>query len=384
MAFVLWISRNQIRKTNFVKITPDISEQSFPFRTSEFKDVRKEILSLKWSADSLKVFVYFKSIFDTVSNIFPLNSDDQLDIMLTYEQIHRNKIFLSNIDEDSINRQLESLESIISRLKSLYFYEDLNNLKRCIVDSQRSLDSFFKRSKCLMMNSLYPSGSIYFKYNYTKDEWNQHDVSLTNETQQIELYKICSMNFVSNYSRSILAPMEDSATNEHIHLEKLILDYDSRPRLEIIYCKMIDIFLTTKKIADAFNSCVKVISITVPDASLIKLDESDYESAELALIAAGDFPTTLTSDWEEPQGKYRLDAFTHFSYEYTNKELLIIDLRTHFDSTKNQATLFEPVIFSKTRKYGCSDLGLDGMNWFVSKHKCVFCNYWNQTTASTR
>ena len=68
-----------------------------------------------------------------------------------------------------------------------------------------------------------------------------------------------------------------------------------------------------------------------------------------------------------------MQCFTHFTYEETNRNLLVLDLRTlHL---RNEFLITEPIVFSLTPgRFSSSDLGSRGIEDFKSQHKCnEFC-----------
>ena len=68
-----------------------------------------------------------------------------------------------------------------------------------------------------------------------------------------------------------------------------------------------------------------------------------------------------------------MQCFTHFTYEKTNRSLIVIDLRTlHL---RNEFIITEPVVFSTIpERFSSSNLGLKGIEDFKSQHKCnAYC-----------
>jgi len=67
-----------------------------------------------------------------------------------------------------------------------------------------------------------------------------------------------------------------------------------------------------------------------------------------------------------------MHALSHFSYHYTSGKYLLCDLQGSRNG--NQCTLTDPVIFSTDRKFGLTDLGIDGIQNFFYYHTCNrFC-----------
>jgi len=74
-----------------------------------------------------------------------------------------------------------------------------------------------------------------------------------------------------------------------------------------------------------------------------------------------------------------IEAFMHFTYEYSRKSLIVFDLRTIGLPQENSYLLTEPIVFSTDQsRYGSSNLGESGINQFMGKHKCnEYCEYLN-------
>ena len=73
-----------------------------------------------------------------------------------------------------------------------------------------------------------------------------------------------------------------------------------------------------------------------------------------------------------------IEAFTHFTYRFTNKRVMVCDLQGIFNTDTNPPTieLTDPAIHyasSKGRRmvYGKTDKGRSGMNAFWKTHKCT-------------
>ena len=64
------------------------------------------------------------------------------------------------------------------------------------------------------------------------------------------------------------------------------------------------------------------------------------------------------------------EAFMHFSYHFTNKHLIVFDMRP-FETGENRILFTEPIVFSNDKKrYGASNHGEKGIKSLMDKHKC--------------
>jgi hypothetical protein len=108
-------------------------------------------------------------------------------------------------------------------------------------------------------------------------------------------------------------------------------------------------------------------------------DEDDDEKSLLA--DDDDDDVSMTQDDTHSMGSDNpfdyLQAFTHFTYLYTNKKVMVCDLQGIFNTDLVPPTfeLSDPAIHyaSKQRKevYGCTDKGRKGMQLFFNTHKCT-------------
>jgi len=69
-------------------------------------------------------------------------------------------------------------------------------------------------------------------------------------------------------------------------------------------------------------------------------------------------------------------SFSHFSYEYTKKNLMVVDVQG--SKIGNQYLLTDPVIHStQIEKFPPTNLGKKGMEQFMKNHRCnKYCNIW--------
>ncbi|KJZ73088.1 hypothetical protein HIM_07472 [Hirsutella minnesotensis 3608] len=97
------------------------------------------------------------------------------------------------------------------------------------------------------------------------------------------------------------------------------------------------------------------------------------------------------SGWNVRNDKeaYGLQALSHFSYHVSGGKHVLCDLQGGL--YVNQIILSDPVILSRTREFGVTDLGPDGITQFFNEHKCnKYCKNWlkpqgpkTQSTVST-
>lgn len=92
---------------------------------------------------------------------------------------------------------------------------------------------------------------------------------------------------------------------------------------------------------------------------------------------------TSNSGWVREDGKWPTDAmeaFSHYTYHASNGQLLVCDLQgryrhNRFANSKSRFELSDPVICSRVRSFGPTDLSEKGIESFFANHQCnQFCN----------
>ncbi|KJZ75192.1 hypothetical protein HIM_05386 [Hirsutella minnesotensis 3608] len=86
--------------------------------------------------------------------------------------------------------------------------------------------------------------------------------------------------------------------------------------------------------------------------------------------------------WNDSSGDWGkiMQALSHFSYHSTNGNYVLCDLQGGIHS--HEVVLSDPVILSRNREYGVTDLGAEGIANFFSQHVCNrFCRpEWTKPT----
>ena len=83
------------------------------------------------------------------------------------------------------------------------------------------------------------------------------------------------------------------------------------------------------------------------------------------------------NETEEVEPTEHIQAFTHFSYLFTNRRAMVCDLQGVYNSDMTPPTfeLTDPAIHYKSKSgksnvFGRTDLGEDGMDLFFATHQC--------------
>lgn len=70
-----------------------------------------------------------------------------------------------------------------------------------------------------------------------------------------------------------------------------------------------------------------------------------------------------------------IQAFSHWTYRFTNHELMVVDCQGVYNAKENSFYLTDPAIHctSSLLRFGGSNLGKDGVARFLDTHKCSSC-----------
>lgn len=120
--------------------------------------------------------------------------------------------------------------------------------------------------------------------------------------------------------------------------------------------------------------------IVVNKAQVWDCDDNSGEKFLVEPFIEGFVKWNSNTGWIKEHTKWSkiMQALSHYSYHQSNGELVLCDLQGGIDDGK--AVLTDPVIMSKSRKYGVTDLGESGISNFFAHHKCnEYCHfYWSK------
>ena len=220
---------------------------------------------------------------------------------------------------------------------------------------QRILKSGFKNFRGYNINEVYHEINSTDYFNLLNIDIKTNDFTFTGSylkiTESSTVYEI--------------AYKKDSFINDFCWLEFI-------PNLEVCI-NILDIFLTTKKFAKEFNRRIDQLGYNIHVSNTILLrNENLFFLVNQAYQNISNSVLKFTNEHDI------LDAFSHFTYLYSNKNLVIFDLRSFVQNTshlKASIILTEPVIFSKSEKrFSSSNLGRKGLEKIAQEHKCNhFC-----------
>ena len=131
-----------------------------------------------------------------------------------------------------------------------------------------------------------------------------------------------------------------------------------------------------KDLIHAFNHEMRftnVATVHMNEASVwTQISPPHYKSLVEPLIE-GRF-IKFNSNTGYTNGDSLMDALSHYSYHATAGKELLCDVQG--GKYERSYVLTDPIIMSRDRKYGPTDLGLDGMSTFFSQHRCSkHCRY---------
>eukprot|EP00884_Botryococcus_braunii_P003389 jgi/Botrbrau1/13050/Bobra.0187s0012.1 len=80
-----------------------------------------------------------------------------------------------------------------------------------------------------------------------------------------------------------------------------------------------------------------------------------------------------------------MQSLSHFSYHNSGGQMVLCDLQGGIRSGRRGAVLTDPVILSRRRTYGVTDLGPEGISTFFARHQCNhYCKeHWQKPRNTT-
>lgn len=143
----------------------------------------------------------------------------------------------------------------------------------------------------------------------------------------------------------------------------------------------------TLQIVRAFNRenfLNKKIIVSIPEVWRGNFGGSRNKKILVEPFIRGFVKWNSNSGWAENHTAWSkvMQALSHFSYHNSGGQFLLCDLQGGVYD--NGAILTDPVILSRTRTYGTTDLGEAGMASFFSRHRCnEYCSRsWNHPGAN--
>jgi hypothetical protein len=121
------------------------------------------------------------------------------------------------------------------------------------------------------------------------------------------------------------------------------------------------------------NIINKVINVNIPQVWYFMDESSDEWSGQRFLcepFIRNYQKFNSNTGWNDSSiawGK-AMQALSHFSYHITGGNFVLCDLQGGI--YQREAVLSDPVILSRNRDYGVTDLGSDGISSFFSQHSC--------------
>jgi len=340
-------------------------------------EIKSEILNLDWNKKSHKLVITLTNeigIVDSLLNfLFPVNTnlanlspyaDDEISKQLKYQNIHFKKVdFKKNQVDQSIIDQIcgEHLLCLYTTdicqedyLKELYFLK--RNLFSSISDYKSSRKDKVFPSKYDKLNDLRFYSKLYLDCETFKK---------VNEFPYVEQAKISRI--VLKFNGDILEPTRNlfltwanclGANNIWIEI------FEDERSLK----RILDIHLTAECLVEDFNK-IRIRSLSVK-INIAKIHRLLFDSKLFTFICVDEDLSKAEIKNPSESVFEAMECFSHFTYEKTNQNLIVIDLRT-LRLSKNEFLITEPVVFSMLpERFSSSDLGLSGIENFKNQHKC--------------
>jgi hypothetical protein len=376
----LAISYYSVDKYNrrFIEMNQFKDNKSFKAKIiNEITEIKADILNMDWDRKSYKLVVnVIKENSGAAGNLLNylapdksveciFSTEDPVGNQIKYENINFKKEYVkdSHIHYRKVDEFLE--ESFLFRhtheqiqeayLKELYF------LKR---NSFSTLDEFKMSRKAKIFSDKYKSfptsDKILISYEKNEKDSELSDVKFKGSKKLEFKFK----NEILEITRNLfLTVAKFYAPTNHGLVWVEILDN------EISLKTIMDIHLTAEYLVDHF----KILKSSSLKLDIARINRIIFESKFITGICTNE--DLSKSEIKTPcEHKFQaIECFTHYTFEKTNRNLIVLDLRTlHF---KNEYLITEPVIFSIiSNRFGSSDLGKKGIENFISKHNCnIYC-----------
>ena len=133
---------------------------------------------------------------------------------------------------------------------------------------------------------------------------------------------------------------------------------------------IVDIHLTAKYFAERFQARCASISLSV-----VQINRLFHSTKYILSVFADQELSKSEIECPSQSTNEALECFAHFTYENSDKMLLVIDLRP-LQLGANKFLITEPVVFSLIPgRFSSADLGLKGIEQFKIEHQCnKLCN----------
>ncbi len=337
---------------------------------SNAMDVRIELSNLDWQSKSHKlvinVFKKYRSFKDHFTNSYSeqiikfLYHEDEVKRMLNYNNIH---FFSFKQNSTHINKKEldfyfsnQYLLKLMYEAKEICYLKDLYFLKRY---KFYNLTSYLNKNKEFQNSDKYPKNVSKYPINLQK-----YSKSSFSEQNQLIMFDLVTLK----YSDKIFEPTKGlflASANCVLGLKDQVIWVEILTSNDSIE-RILDIHLTAKYFIELFNSKKTNSSIRLVDLRKIT---GGSEKHMIGSIIEGNLNPNLNFPCKSKIEN--LGAFTHFTYEKTNGQMIVIDLRTYQLSEK-EFLITEPVIFSTVfpNRFSSSNFEFKGIEKFKLEHNC--------------
>ena len=340
---------------------------------NDVTEIKAEVLNLDWDRKSFKLVInIIKGNYSVVGNVVGylapdknvdsiFSSEDPIGKQIKYENINFRKEYVKethinfrNVDEILSENFLfiQTREQIQEAyLKELYF------LKR---NSFSTFDEYKLSQKEKVFSEKYKSFPTNDKILITYEKYEKE-----NELSSVKHKGSKKLEF--KFKKDISEPTRNlflisakfyGATRQGLVWVEILTN-------EISLKRILDIHLTAECLVDHF----KTLKSSSLKFNIAQISRINFDSK--SVIGVCTYEDLSKSEIKTPcEHKFQaMECFTHFTFEKTNRILIVLDLRTL--RFKNEYIITEPVIFSTIpNRFGSSDLGIKGIENFMSQHKC--------------
>jgi hypothetical protein len=127
------------------------------------------------------------------------------------------------------------------------------------------------------------------------------------------------------------------------------------------------------------NEIGEKIRVEYLEASLVYVNDRTYLVEDLL---DGEFSKFTSNEYLLEGDQYSesekwLIEFSHWSHNWTEQNLMVVDLQGFRDEQNHRFLLIDPAIHSRNRQFGSTDLGQSGFGRYFIFHKCCLEGHFN-------
>ena len=346
---------------------------------NELKIIRDEVIDVNSDEKALSILcniatfrckhrkkeieLFFNGLKDPVQDLLDYKKVMSLNFLINEKNINEEFEMLENI---KCFFHETNLNMILTRKKDSIFAEALFNLKRNKINSGNEFKEFVQSLPKAYKNPKYSFKNKFFFMECM--ESLLYDEIFDTHFQSNKIKKD-EDRYIINIEKEISISNNDHAYIANIKTDKFFSSSSVYflDAFDFSLCyEFLEIHETAKLFVTKFNEYIGNELLLISDAKVFCGNRTNFFG--ITKYIARSFKTR-----EDARIRFRIrnpiiEAFIHFCFLFSKQTTVVIDLRTL--AIENQLLFTEPIVFSSFEKYGSSNLGLDGIYYFISNHKC--------------